>query len=116
MIISRRNVGKQIVGSTAMIGKEQFIQAAIRFAHSRGFKVESNARTGMQQIDFGNKKLHAGHLRAMYPLALLPNANIPALIERVAPGRPCTHKPMREFIAQLRAQDGSSSVTRANTQ
>ena len=87
-----------------MIGKEQFIAEAIRVAREHGYRIESNARTGQTQIDFGNKKLHAGHLGKLYPSALVPNANISSLIERVAPGRPCSHKPMRAIIEQLRTE------------
>lgn len=87
-----------------MIGKEQFINEVIRVAREHGYKIESNARTGQRQIDFGNKKLHVGHLGAIYPSALTSNANTSSLIEQVAPGRPCTHKPMHEIIEQLRAE------------
>ena len=86
-----------------MIGKEQFIDEVICIARDLGYKIESNARTGKAQIDFGNKKLHAGHLGALYPTILSASANISSLIEQVAPGRPCSHKPMREIIEQLRA-------------
>ncbi len=87
-----------------MISKDEFIQEVIRIARERGYKLESNARTGQTQIDFGNKKLHAGHLGDLYPAILSANANVPSLINKVAPGRPCTHKPMREIVNQLRAE------------
>ena len=87
-----------------MIGKDKFINEVIRVAREHGYKIESNARTGEPQIDFGIKKLHAGHLGDLYPAILSANAYIPSLIETVAPGRPCTHKPMRMIIEQLRAE------------
>ncbi len=84
-----------------MIDREQFINEIIRVAREQGYRIESNARTGQVQINFGKKKLHAGHLSALYPRALDPNENIARLIDQVAPGRPCSHKPMREIISQL---------------
>ena len=87
-----------------MIGREQFINEVIRVARENGYKIESNARTGQEQIDFGNKKLHVSHLGGIYPAALASNANISSLIEQVAPGRPCSHKPMRKIIEQLRTE------------
>jgi hypothetical protein len=87
-----------------VISKEQFINEIIRAARENGYKIESSARTGETKIDFGNKKLHAGHLAGLYPAALSPHADIASLIESLAPGRPCTHKPMKEIIEQLRSQ------------
>lgn len=87
-----------------MIDKDQFIEEVIRVARERGYKIESNVRTGQAQIDFGNKKLHTGHLGDLYPAILSTNPNVSSLIDNVAPGRPCSHKPMREIIEQLRAE------------
>ncbi|HUM99170.1 MAG: hypothetical protein B7X12_00725 [Halothiobacillus sp. 20-53-49] len=87
-----------------MTSKEQFITEVIRVASERGYKIESNARTGKGQIDFGNKKLHTGHLSELYPAILSATANISSLIESVAPGRPCSHKPMKEIIEQLKSE------------
>lgn len=85
-----------------MLSKRAFVCEVIRVARELGYKIEINARNGMEQIDFGNKKLHIGHLENLYPTILDPGAHIPTLIERVAPGRPCSHRPMREIIEQLR--------------
>ncbi len=79
---------------------DEFVSEVLKAAAERGFKVE-DSRNG-KQIDFGNKKLHEGHLRALYPAITVPGADIRALIERVAPGRPCTHRPMREIIGGIR--------------
>ena len=87
-----------------MVTKEQFIKEVIQVARQRGYKIESNARTGQEQIDFGNKKLHSGHLGDLYPGILSENPNVSSLIEKVAPGRGCSHKPMREILAQLRSE------------
>ena len=86
-----------------MIAKDQFVKEVIRVARERGFKIESNARTGQEQIDFGNKKLHSGHLGDLYPAILSDNPNVSSLIEKIVPGRPCSHKPMKEIMEQLRA-------------
>ena len=83
------------------MNEQEFIDRVALKARARGFRVETN-RNGQVQIDFGNKKLHAGHLASLYPKIVMPHVNIPKLIDSVAPGRPCTHKPMREIIAALR--------------
>ncbi len=79
--------------------QETFIKNIIKIAKTHGYQVEES-NNGLQ-IDFGNKKLHEGHLDRLYPDILQPNANINKLIDAVAPGRPCSHKPMREIIAEL---------------
>jgi len=64
-----------------------------------GYPVEMS-RNG-RQIDYGHKKLREGHLAEVYPEILQPGAHIPSLINRVAPGRPCAHRPTREIIAAM---------------
>jgi len=78
-----------------------FIESVVRIAKQQGYRIEIN-RDGRQQIDFGHKKLHEGHLEAIFPAVLAPNADITSLIKTVAPGRPCAHRPMKKIIAQLR--------------
>ncbi len=82
------------------MNRQEFIYQVIRKARANGFKVETN-RNDQEQIDFGNKKLHSGHLARLFPKILNRDANVAKLIDEVAPGRPCTHKPMREIVAQL---------------
>ena len=53
------------------------------------------------KIDFGHKKFHTAHLKQLYPDILSPTAKVTALISKVAPGRPCTHKPMREIVSEI---------------
>jgi len=77
--------------------QDKFIDAIFAAARSKGYPIE-NSRNG-KQIDFGHKKLHEEHLRQLYPAILAEDAHIPTPIERVAPGRPCSHKPMREILA-----------------
>lgn len=85
----------------ATLDKNQFVNEVFRIAEKRGFRIENNRFNGLPQIDFGHKKLHAGHLKQLYLDILNPTASISALIEKVAPGRPCTHKPMREIINKI---------------
>ncbi len=80
---------------------QQFIDQVISIARKKGFRIETN-RDGLTQIDFGNKKLHARHLRAMFPAILEDGVAISIIIEKVAPGRPCTFKPMKEIIAEIK--------------
>jgi hypothetical protein len=76
------------------------VDAVIRIAVDMGYTLE-RSRNG-RQIDFGNKKLHEGHLRKLYPRILQSRASIHTLVEEVAPGRPCAHKPMREIVEKIR--------------
>lgn len=81
-----------------------FTRWIVEEARKRGYPIEST-RNGAQ-INFGHKKLHEQHLRNLHPSILRPGANIGRLIDAVAPGRPCTHKPMREIIAALPISSG----------
>jgi len=80
--------------------EDAFVDAVVRQASSLGYRIE-NSRNG-RQIDFGHKKLHEDHLRALFPSILTDAANVAGLIEAVAPGRPCTHEPMREIVSRIR--------------
>ena len=82
------------------MNQQEFINQVVRNARAKGFKIEAN-RNGQLQIDFGYKKLHSGHLAQLFPEILFRDANAAKLIDAVAPGRPCTHKPMREIVKQL---------------
>jgi hypothetical protein len=77
----------------------EFVNLTITEAKMQGYPIEKS-RNG-RQINFGHKKLHEKHLQALFPSILQPNADIAALIQIVARGRPCTHKPMREIICNL---------------
>lgn len=79
---------------------QTFVERVTQIARKQGHKIEVN-RDGITQIDFGNKKLHAGHLQKLFPAILAPEANVASLIEAVAPGRPCTHRPMKEIVRLL---------------
>ena len=85
-----------------MLSKEQFEHDVFRIAKRQGYKIEKNKRNGLKQIVFDNKKLHAGHIQKLYPDILTRTEELPKLIEKVAPGRPCTHRPMREIIDQIK--------------
>ncbi|MBY0407187.1 MAG: thiazole synthase [Rickettsiales bacterium] len=76
-----------------------YIGNVVAIASRQGYVLEEGQNG--RQINFGNKKLHEGHLRELYPGILKPGANIAKLIEAVAPGRPCTHEPMRKIIQEL---------------
>lgn len=81
--------------------REQFIETVIAVVKKHGYPVRIN-RYNQWQIDFGHKQLHEGHLAKLYPDILKENANIRKLIERVAPGRPFTHRPMEEIISYIK--------------
>jgi hypothetical protein len=86
--------------------EEEFILAIVSKAQQFRYRVERN-RKGQIQIDFGHKKLHEGHLKALYPRILEDGVDIGKLIEAVAPGRPCTHRPMKGIMADIK--NGNSS-------
>jgi hypothetical protein len=89
------------------MGKNEFVDAVMRLACQRGLSIEMN-RAGERTIVFNKrskKKLHEGHIRELYPEILRRGAtvgDVRALIESVAPGRPCTHKGMREIAWSIR--------------
>jgi hypothetical protein len=80
--------------------RDEFVDGVLQLARVEGYPVRTN-RDGLLQIDFGHKQLHEGHLRRLYPEILRGGANIPGLINRIAPGRPCVHKPMKAIIGKL---------------
>ena len=82
-----------------------FVERVASISRRMGFRVETN-RSNQTQIDFGHKKLHAGHLSQLYPAILEDQSSIAKLIESVAPGRPCTHRPMREIVEEIKKEDG----------
>jgi hypothetical protein len=83
-----------------MMTQSEFVDAIVETARSKGYSI-ANSRHG-RQIDFGHKKLHEGHLRQLYPGILAKGARIPSLIDAIAPGRPCSHRPMREIVATVK--------------
>ncbi len=61
-------------------------------AEEKGHKIEICKRgqyTGEKQIDFGNKKLHAGHVRKLFSLAKDNEILSYEDFEKIVPGRPC---------------------------
>jgi hypothetical protein len=82
------------------MNQNEYIQKVVGTARSMGYRIETN-RNNQLQIDFGSKKLHEGHLRDLYPEILKANADISNLIDRVAPGRPCAHRPMKEIMSAI---------------
>lgn len=85
-----------------MMTQDEFIEAIVAKARSQGYSIE-NSRNG-RQIVFGHKKLHEGHLSRLYPEILAECANIPSLIDAVAPGRPCSHKPMKKIVTIVKTE------------
>jgi len=85
-----------------VITKNEFVKAIFFYARKMKFKIQTN-KNNQEQIDFGNKTLTSEHLSLMYPDILQPDADIPKIINKVAPGRPCTHKPMKEIVTIINA-------------
>jgi len=74
-------------------------------ARKRGYTIE-DSRNGRQIIFEHEKKLHEGHLAELCPDIFRPDAHIPTLINKVAPGRHCAHKPMREIVESINVKLG----------
>jgi hypothetical protein len=89
-----------------MYTANDFLRDVFQISALRGYVIEIN-RDGLRQIDFGHKKLHEEHLRRLYPNILRNNADISALIKIIAPGRPCSHRPMKIIIAELLRRRGN---------
>jgi hypothetical protein len=90
----------------------QFVNLVVTIARKNGWRIETN-RDGLTQINFGNKKLHSRHLEAMFPDILEDGALISEIIQKVAPGRPCTFRPMREIIAELKKHKQTTEIAHA---
>lgn len=82
------------------------MEDVFRIAEDIGYKIETTRGKGYPQIDFGTKKLHSEHIKKLYPDALKSDARIARLVESVAPGRPCTHRPSREIVEHIRDERG----------
>lgn len=82
----------------------EFQSDIIRIARSHGHKIEYLRSTNIPQVDFGHKKLNGKHFRDLFPAVLADGAKINDLIEKVAPGRPCSHLPFREILEQIRKE------------
>ena len=80
--------------------RDEFVDTVVAEAQQQGYTV-SSCRNG-RQINFGHKKLHEGHLRSLYPAILGDAVSVSTLIDAVAPGRPCSHRPMREILAVVK--------------
>lgn len=93
------------------MNRTEFVNLVVRIARSKGWRIETN-HDGLTQIDFGNKKLHARHLEAMFPDIVAEDASISKVIDKVAPGRSCTHKPMREIMAEIGKNVPATPLTR----
>jgi hypothetical protein len=78
---------------------KEFSDQILKQARLAGYSIQTN-RDGFEQIDFGNKKLHSQHLLKIHPL-LISGQSVSAAINAVAPGRSCSHRPMKQLIAQL---------------
>ena len=86
--------------SVTLLERESHLGGRIHTCEKDGYRIETN-RNGQTQIDFGHKKLHSGHLEQLFVAILKPGANVARVIESVAPGRPCTHRPMREILERI---------------
>lgn len=92
-----------------------FITAVVESAKARGLAVSRN-RAGLASICFNqtsNKSLHADHLGKLFDLGYsspcATKAQRSVLVNQVAPGRPCTHRRLREIVESLFLADLVSS-------
>jgi len=75
----------------------EYVKNFVNKAEELGYEIETVQRgkyKGEPQIVFPNKKLHAGHLRNLYPLAM---KQTDADFEDIVPGRPCAVAPFNQI-------------------
>lgn len=86
--------------------KTEFRALVLKIARTKQLRVDE-MQDGRERIWFNEKSqkfLHVDHIDALFGLLRHPNLSrreISAEIQRVAPGRPCTHKQMREIYEQI---------------
>ena len=94
---------------------DEFLKRVFEIAHEMGFKPVEMRRHGMS-IGFNPKSkkwIHEGHLRALFPNIRVFGLSVTQLnceIQKVAPGRPCTHVGMRAIIERLHSEGRGFSV------
>ncbi len=84
-----------------MISQKDGVERCLAVAKDDGHKLETT-RSGLRQINFGHKKRHEDHLNELFPEILATGKHIPTLIDKVAQGRPCVHKPMRKIVEKIK--------------
>ncbi|WP_175698534.1 MULTISPECIES: hypothetical protein [Burkholderia] len=86
--------------------KAEFRTLVFEIAQEKRLRVDE-MQDGKARIWFNEKSqkfLHADHIDALYDRLRHPNLStrdINVAIESAAPGRPCTHRGMREIYAQI---------------
>jgi len=98
-------IGKVPTRKESPMTENDFVAEVFTIAEAMGFTIETCRGKGYPQIDFGHKKLHSEHIRALYPEVLQEGAKIGRLIEDVAPGRPCSHAPFKKIVAQIHRRE-----------
>ena len=89
---------------------DEFVHRVFEIAEEMGLRVEER-RPG-KSICFNpnsDKWLDEGRVLALYPKILngeISDSQINAMIEAVAPGRPCTHVGMRSIVRRLIDEGG----------
>jgi len=88
--------------------KKEFIKLVFEIAAKHGHRIEMKNGENYQ-IAFVNsrgnmhKKLHVGHITHLFKLGITSEeVEIYKLIDHVAPGRPCTHKPFKEIVKTIK--------------
>lgn len=89
------------------MNRSQFIEAVVAGARARNLAVTHN-RNGRVSICFNatsKKSLHADHLGKLFDCGYAEQgrtqAERNALVKQVAPGRPCTHRELREIVEAM---------------
>ncbi|NPE28790.1 hypothetical protein HNV12_12665 [Methanococcoides sp. SA1] len=85
--------------------ENEYVNAFFETANEMGYEIETCMRgsaKGKRQIDFGNKKLHEEHIKALFPL--VQNKGYEFTTEdfnTVVSGRPCAMKGFREINKRI---------------
>jgi hypothetical protein len=90
--------------------KQDFVERVFKIAKAKGLRVDTCTQgdaKGMHRIWFNEKSkkfLRVDHVAQLHEILKEPALSvreIRATIEAVAPGRPCTHKGMREIYEKI---------------
>lgn len=80
---------------------EDYVNIFFVTAKEMGYQIEMCKRgkaRGQLQINFGNKKLHADHIRRLYDLIEEKGLSFSYKdFEKIVPGRPCVIKGFKEI-------------------
>ncbi|MCD4822588.1 MAG: hypothetical protein K8R11_11105 [Methanococcoides sp.] len=84
---------------------KEYVDTFFDIAKEMGYNIgrcKRGSARGQKQIDFGNKKLHEGHIRKLYPLIMEKGIEFSYDdFDELVPGRPCAVKGFKEINKKI---------------